>query len=89
VADIAERCGVHRQTVHQWVVGSRGPGGFPAPLRAGGGVRVWRWSAVAAWLEEHGLALGLAEQARTLAQVNAALEVSRAPEPIRALAGVA
>ena len=39
-----------RQTVRQYVDGLRGPGQFPAPLGAPGGVRVWDWGSVNEWL---------------------------------------
>ncbi|CQD16721.1 hypothetical protein BN970_03571 [Mycolicibacterium conceptionense] len=48
--DIADRSGRTRQTVRQYAEGVRGPGGFPAPLGAPGGVRVWDWGSVNEWL---------------------------------------
>jgi hypothetical protein len=48
--EIADRIGRTRQTVRQYVDGLRGPGQFPAPLGAPGGVRVWDWGSVNEWL---------------------------------------
>lgn len=48
--EIADRIGRTRQTVRQYVDGVRGPGQFPAPLGAPGGVRVWDWGSVNEWL---------------------------------------
>lgn len=48
--EIADRIGRTRQTVRQYVDGLRGPGRFPAPLGAPGGVRVWDWGSVNEWL---------------------------------------
>jgi transcriptional regulator with XRE-family HTH domain len=54
-AEIAVRLGRSRQSVSQWVAGSRGPGGFPAPAFESGHVALWRWSEVKAWLRAAGL----------------------------------
>ena len=50
--EIAERLGVTRQAVSNWVRGQRGDG-FPTPTNdvAGG---VWLWGDVARWAETHG-----------------------------------
>jgi hypothetical protein len=49
--EIAERLGVTRQAVSNWVRGQRGDG-FPTPSNdvAGG---VWLWGEVALWAEDH------------------------------------
>jgi transcriptional regulator with XRE-family HTH domain len=54
-AEIAVRLGRSRQSISQWVAGSRGPGGFPAPAFESGHVALWRWSEVKAWLRAAGL----------------------------------
>ena len=50
--EIADRVGVTRQAVSNWVRGQRGKG-FPAPSNdvAGG---VWLWGDIARWAEAHG-----------------------------------
>lgn len=53
-ADIARRTGRTRQSVQLLVDGKRGRGGFPPPVGAPGGSKVWPWSAVDAWFREHG-----------------------------------
>lgn len=49
-SDIAERVGVTREGVRNWVEGKRRSGGFPHPLADPGGQKVWEWSHVNAWL---------------------------------------
>lgn len=50
-SDIAERLGVSRQMVHQYVKGERGPGGFPPPAyRLSKNNPVWQWRSVSRWL---------------------------------------
>lgn len=50
-ADIARRIGRTRQLVHQYIVGTRGPGGFPPPACAiTDGSSLWDWCEVAYWL---------------------------------------
>jgi hypothetical protein len=50
-ADIARKIGRSRQQVHQFIQGTRGPGGFPPPA---GSVTdhspLWFWAEVAEWL---------------------------------------
>jgi hypothetical protein len=53
-ADIARRLGRSRQLVHQYINGSRGPGGFPAPVcEICDGSTLWSWCEVAGWLWEN------------------------------------
>lgn len=55
-SDVAERCGVTRQAVNNWIRGDRQSSSpFPAPanLVRGG---VWHWSEVNAWLRDQGKA---------------------------------
>jgi hypothetical protein len=80
-AEIARRLGRSRESVRLWILGERGPGGFPAPVS---NVKrrspVWRWSDVATWCAE---ALGdpgyesARDHARAVVAVNSALELSR------------
>lgn len=53
VSDIARRVGRTRESVRLLVEGSRGAGGFPAPLGVvGDGIRVWPWSVVRDWFDQ-------------------------------------
>ncbi len=50
MADIAERLGRSRESVRLWILGERGPGGFPQPSHnALGRSRLWRWGEVLGW----------------------------------------
>lgn len=55
-AEIARRIDRTRASVNQLAAGTRGPGGFPAPVA---GVDdespLWRWVEVAAWLNANGM----------------------------------
>lgn len=53
--EIAQRSGVTRQAVQQWVAGKRGKG-FPEPYTLIGTSRVWSWYDVASWLISEGKA---------------------------------
>lgn len=54
LADIADRVGRSREAVRRYSAGTRGPGGFPAPVNpARDGTVFYRWSEVAPWLKEH------------------------------------
>ncbi|MEU9884400.1 hypothetical protein [Sphaerisporangium sp. NPDC051011] len=55
IPEIAERAGVTRQNVHQWVTGQRrrrGVAPFPAPEGTAGRTQVWLWVEVNAWLKQ-------------------------------------
>jgi hypothetical protein len=56
-SDIAARTGMTREAIRLWVLGKRGPGGFPMTRgTAGSGrnsVRLWAWRDVVPWLNEH------------------------------------
>jgi len=55
-ADIARRIGRSRQLVHQYISGSRGPGGFPSPVcEICDGSPLWYWCEVAFWLWENNM----------------------------------
>jgi predicted DNA-binding transcriptional regulator AlpA len=49
--DIADRCGVSREAVRNWVKGRRRQGRFPREVGSPGGQKVWEWGSVSAWLE--------------------------------------
>jgi hypothetical protein len=52
-ADIAQRSGRSRENIRQLLLGTRGPGGFPAPVAClKGRSPLWRWAEVAEWLKE-------------------------------------
>lgn len=51
--DIAQRLGRTYESVRLLAEGSRGPGGFPAPLLDTTAGRIWSWHDVAAWLAMH------------------------------------
>jgi len=76
MADIADRMERSRESVRLLIAGRRGPGGFPPPISHGiERGRLWRWSAVAEWLEQ--LEPDEIEAAHFTAAVNAALELRR------------
>lgn len=53
-SEIARRIGRTRQLIHQYIIGTRGPGGFPAPdCNLTEGQPLWSWYAVGAWLSNH------------------------------------
>ena len=59
-SDIAARLNLSRETVRMYTTGARGPGCFPLPIATlgsgnRGGVKVWRWDQVNAWLSQLGL----------------------------------
>ena len=74
MSEIAEKLGRTRESVRLLIAGERGAGGFPAPvshLRTRN--RLWRWSEVAAWAGTTDVVTQM--QARTVAALNAALEL--------------
>ena len=53
-SEIARKIGRSRQLVSQYIAGTRGPGGFPAPAHnIADGASLWHWSEVASWLWQH------------------------------------
>ena len=55
-ADIARKIGRTRQMVHQYIIGVRGPGGFPPPAcEICDGQFLWFWCEVAFWLWENSM----------------------------------
>jgi hypothetical protein len=75
MADIARRLGRTRESVRLLVEGKRGKGGFPKPHSGSGRWRFWRWSDVAGWIGD--LPVEEVDRSRTIAAVNAALELRR------------
>ncbi len=75
-AEIGRRIGRHRQMVHQYITGKRGPGNFPAPVcHLGEGTPLWAWCDVSYWLAQNNIIRpeeGL--NAEVVATVNASLE---------------
>lgn len=52
-AEIAQRIGRSRQHVHQYMIGERGPGGFPPPsCYITDRSPLWAWCAVSYWLSQ-------------------------------------
>jgi hypothetical protein len=79
-SDVARRTGRSREGIRLLAEGSRGPGGFPAPVvgSGSGSRRLWRWSEVAAWMSQQGLEPGGPEEkARFIGAVNGALDLAR------------
>ncbi|WP_155128803.1 helix-turn-helix transcriptional regulator [[Actinomadura] parvosata] len=77
IPEIAERVGVTRQNVHQWVTGQRRHKGvtpFPASEGTAGRTQVWLWVEVNAWLKQQGLDDGVARPNRIdMADIDSAL----------------
>lgn len=51
---IAEQARVADETVRNWISGSSGPGGFPAPVSRSGQAATYSRAEVAAWLARQG-----------------------------------
>jgi len=78
-AEIARRLGQSRESVRKYVLGVRGPGGFPAPVAGVKGTSaLWRWSEVARWLTSANLLDRTAvDDAELIAAVNSLLTIGR------------
>ena len=73
MAEIAERLERSRESVRLLISGARGPGGFPPPIsHLKARSRLWRWSEVAFWANQHGLPSDR-RAALLVAAINAAL----------------
>lgn len=71
--EIADRLGRSRESVRLLIKGDRGPGSFPPPVsHLKARTRLWRWSEVALWAEQH-LDSPLARNPSIVAAINAAL----------------
>ncbi len=56
MSEIARRIGRSRQLVHQYMIGKRGPGGFPPPeCHLTDHAPLWAWCAVSYWLVQNNL----------------------------------
>ena len=56
MSEIARRIGRSRQLVHQYMIGKRGPGGFPPPeCHLTDHAPLWAWCAVSFWLVQNNL----------------------------------
>ncbi|MBX6168987.1 MAG: hypothetical protein IRY84_15285 [Thermobispora bispora] len=75
IPEIAERVGVTRQNVHQWVSGQRRSElPFPPPEGTAGRSQIWLWSEVNEWLAQHGLSDGVNRPSRSeMADIDSAL----------------
>jgi hypothetical protein len=76
-SDIARRIGRTRQLVHQYAIGTRGPGGFPAPAcEISEGAPLWMWCEVAHWLWDNGLVKeDVLRDAEDVGMINTVLDV--------------
>jgi hypothetical protein len=78
-SEIARRIRRSRQQVHQYMNGTRGPGGFPGPAcfindRA----PLWYWCEVASWLcENHIVKEVVLQEAKQIEVINAVLELAK------------
>ena len=79
MAEIGRRMGRSRQMVHQYMIGQRGPGGFPAPVcNLSHGKPLWQWCAVTLWLVQNDLVRPeMLEQAEVVETINTTLEMAR------------
>ena len=77
-SEIARKIGRTRQLVSQYIAGTRGPGGFPAPAcNITDGPPLWYWCEVASWLWQHDMVKEeVAREAREMAAINSALKVN-------------
>jgi hypothetical protein len=76
-AEIARRMGRPRQAVHQFILGQRGPGGFPPPVcHVFEESPLWRWCDVACWLRQNNLITeDILREAEHVAVINTLLEL--------------
>lgn len=78
-SDIARKIGKSRQLIHQYIVGLRGPGGFPPPAcEITDGGELWLWCEVAVWLHENNMVReDVPRDAEHVEVINSVLEVER------------
>ncbi len=76
-ADIARKIGRSRQLVHQYIMGDRGPGGFPAAVcDITDGAPLWYWCEVSYWLWQNDMIKeDVVLEARQAAVINSVLEL--------------
>jgi hypothetical protein len=74
-SEIARKLDRTRQLVSQYIAGTRGPGGFPAPAcNIRDGAPLWYWCEVASWLWQNDMIKeDVARAARDTAAINSAL----------------
>jgi transcriptional regulator with XRE-family HTH domain len=77
-AEIARRIGRSRQLVHQYMIGKRGPGGFPPPAcHLTEGAPLWLWCEVSFWLCQNDMIRPeQLREAEVVAAINNALELA-------------
>ena len=77
-ADIARKIGRTRQLVHQYMMGVRGPGSFPAPVcDITEGAPLWYWCEVAYWLWQNDMIKeDVLREAQEVAVINSFLELA-------------
>ena len=87
-AEIGRKIGRSRQLVNQYILGIRGPGGFPAPAcEIGDGQLLWFWREVARWLWEHDMVKeDVVRDAEEVDVINNVLEFQRQKKRNGALA---
>jgi hypothetical protein len=78
-ADIARKINRSRQLVHQYMMGERGPGGFPPPACGiAEDVPLWYWCEVAYWLHENNMVKAdVLRDAEEVELINNVLELTR------------
>ncbi len=78
-ADIARRIDRSRQLVHQYMIGERGPGGFPPPACGiTDNAPLWRWCEVAYWLWQNNMVReDVLRDAEEVELINNILELTR------------
>lgn len=76
-ADIARKIRRSRQLVHQYLTGTRGPGGFPSPAcDISDGAPLWYWCEVAYWLWQNDMIKeNVLREAQGVAVINSVLEL--------------
>lgn len=81
-AEIARRIDRSRQLVHQYISGTRGPGGFPPPCcHIADHSPLWAWCAVSFWLVQNNLLRSEeSRNALVVDAINKALETKSQPQ---------
>lgn len=76
-ADIARRINRTRQQVHQYIVGQRGPGGFPSPAcHLAEESPLWYWCEVAYWMWQNNIIKhDVLKEAEEVRLINSVLEL--------------
>jgi len=75
-SEIARRTGRSRQQIHQFILGTRGPGGFPGPACHICDSPLWYWCEVSYWLGENSMIPeACVREAETIEVINNVLEL--------------